>query len=217
MKKISCLAPIVCAAYMSICGDANAQSPNVTVYGAIRDKWVAMGGAGGKLGQAVENEKPTFDNVGRWQQFKGGMISWHPQTGAHVVWGLIGEHWLRAGREKFGYPITDELPTRKGRGLYNHFRALHLPNRPEASIFWSKTTGAHAVYGAIRDRWAQLDWEAGRLGFPKSDEYQAKMNGGTFKRVDFEKGYIIWSLKSGAREKINPVHDHGSASNPVSE
>jgi uncharacterized protein with LGFP repeats len=124
-----------------------------------------------------------------------------------VVWGLIGEHWLRLGRERFGYPITDELPTGDRRGLYNHFRALHLPNHPESSIFWSRTSGAHAVYGAIRDRWAILGWERSRLGFPKSDEYAVRVQGSDYQRSDFEKGYILWSARTGAREHINPLHD----------
>ena len=199
-------------------GNANGQSPKITVYGAIRDKWIAMGAGNGTLRQPVTNEQSTFDNVGRWQQFQGGMISWHAETGAHVVWGLIGEHWLRLGREKFGYPITDELPTSNGRGLYNHFRALHLSNRPDASIFWSKHTGAHAVYGAIRDRWAKLGWERSRLGFPTSDEYSVQGAGANDRRTDFENGYILWSPRTGAREHITRVpFDEGTALNPVNE
>src|SRR5437870_3642410 len=65
MKRINCFALIACAAYMCVCSDAYAQSPKVTVYGAIRDKWLAMGGGSGKLRQPVGNEQPTFDNVGR--------------------------------------------------------------------------------------------------------------------------------------------------------
>jgi hypothetical protein len=189
----------------------------IAVVGAINEKWMAMGGAGGKLRQPVANEKPTFDNVGRSQQFQGGIISWHPDTGAHVVWGLIGEHWLRLGAEKFGYPITDELPTGNRRGLHNHFRALQLPNHPEASIFWSKTTGAHAVFGAIRDRWAQLGWDGGKLGFPTSDEHDAKVDGVNGKRVDFEKGYIAWTPKRGARETVAGVIDNGPVLIPAND
>ena len=180
-----------------------------TVIGTIRDKWIALGAGNGPLRQPVTNEAPTFDNVGRWQQFQGGIISWHPETGAHVVWGLIGEHWLRLGREKFGYPITDELPTGNHRGLYNNFRALHLPNRPESSIFWSRNTGAHAVYGAIRDRWAQLGWDGGKLGFPTSDEHDVRVDAVNGRQVDFEMGKIVWSPKKGARETFAGIIDNG--------
>ena len=177
----------------------------INVFGAINDKWRAMGAGSSALKQPVTNEQPTFDGVGRWQQFQGGIISWHPATGAHVVWGLIGELWLRLGRERFGYPITDELPTGDRRGMFNHFRALQLPNHPDGSIFWSRNSGAHAIYGAIRARWAALGWERSRLGFPTSDEHAVQ--GTDFRRSDFEKGHILWSARTGAREQINPGFD----------
>ena len=192
----------------------NAMVTEVTVIGAIGDKWRAMGAGNSPLKQPVANEQPTFDGVGRWQQFQGGIISWHPSTGAHVVWGLIGELWIRLGREQFGYPITDELPTGNRRGLYNHFRALQFPNHPESSIFWSEANGAHAVYGAIRDRWARLGWERSRLGFPISDEQAAPDAGPNYRRVKFEYGFILWSPRTGAREHITII-DRGTALRPA--
>jgi uncharacterized protein with LGFP repeats len=187
-------------------------------FGAIGEKWRSMGASNGKLGQPISNEQATFDGVGRWQQFQAGMVSWHPGTGAHVVWGLIGQEWLRLGREQFGYPITDELPTGNKRGLYNHFRALHLPGNPDGSIFWSKTTGAHAVVGAIRQRWAQLGWDAGKLGFPTSNEFDVQVGGAKGRRMDFEKGYIVWSPRTGARETVTAVLiDKGTELHPADE
>jgi uncharacterized protein with LGFP repeats len=206
-NKIMYYALICCAAYVSICSSTKAEPP--TVFGAIRDKWTALGAANGFLGQPVTNEQPTFDGVGRWQQFQGGIISWHPDTGAFSVHGLISELWSRLGREKFGYPITDELPTANNRGRFNHFRAMHLANRPDSSIYWSKNTGAHAIYGAIRDRWAQLGWEGGKLGFPTLDERDVRVGGVNGRQVDFEKGYIVWSPKKGARETFAGTFDNG--------
>jgi len=59
------------------------------IIGAIRDKWLRLGGEG-FFGPALDIERPTFDGVGRAQAFNGGaIISWHPQTGAFAVWGLI--------------------------------------------------------------------------------------------------------------------------------
>ena len=60
------------------------------VIGAIRDKWLVLGGDRG-FGTPLDLERPTFDGVGRWQDFKGGgTISWHPRIGAFAVWGAIG-------------------------------------------------------------------------------------------------------------------------------
>ena len=181
------------------CSDGEGTSVEITVIGAIGEKWRSMGAGNSPLKQPVDNEQPTFDGVGRWQQFQGGIISWHPSTGPHVVWGLIGKLWLQLGRERFGYPITDELPARTKGGLYNHFRALHLPNHPESSIFWSRRTGAHAVYGAIRDLWASLDWDAGKLGFPTSDEHDFQVEGTNYRRSDFECGYVLWRPRGRAK------------------
>jgi len=59
------------------------------------------------------------------------------------------------------------------------------------------------VYGAIRELWGKLGWDGGKLGFPTSDEYDAPVDGVNGKRQDFEKGYIVWTPKKGARETIS--------------
>ncbi len=164
------------------------------VIGAIRAKWIALGADTSPLRLPVDRELPTFDGTGRAQNFQGGIVSWHPETGANTVWGLIGERWLQLGREAFGYPITDELTTGNGRGKFNHFRALHLPGKPDASIFWSPTTGAHEIYGAIRAKWAEMGWERSSLGFPISAEQPHP--GGRIQR--FERGSVFWSPATGA-------------------
>jgi len=161
---------------------------------AIRGKWIELQAESGSLGPPLEVERPTFDGIGRAQRFQGGTVSWHPETGPHAVWGLIGERWLQIGREKFGYPITDELPTSDGRGgRFNHFRALQLPGKPEASIFWMAETGAHEIYGVIRAKWAEMGWERSTLGYPTSPEHDDP--GGRIQR--FEGGSLFWSPATG--------------------
>jgi uncharacterized protein with LGFP repeats len=159
----------------------------------IREKWAAVGREASPLGNVVGDEVSTFDGVGRWQQFKGGIISWHPETGAHIVWGKIGERWLEIGREEFGYPITDELTTSDQRGRASDFRALHVPHKPVASIYWLPDTGAHEIFGAIRDKWTELGAERSALGYPSSPE-QPHADG----RVQrFQRGSLFWTARSG--------------------
>jgi hypothetical protein len=160
----------------------------------IGEKWATVGKEGGPLGGPIGHEVPTFDGVGRWQQFKSGMISWHPETGAHIVWGKIGERWIEIGRERFGYPITDEVWTADGRGRSNEFRAVQLAGKPVASIYWSPETGAHEVFGAIRDKWMQLGAERSSLGYPISAEYEE----GEARIQRFERGSLFWTPRSGA-------------------
>jgi uncharacterized protein with LGFP repeats len=164
-----------------------------TPYGAIGDKYAGLGGTSGPLGAPTGGEADA-PHGGRCHQFQRGTICWHPQIGeAFGVWGMIHAKWAQIGRTEFGYPITDERVTTDGRGRFNHFRGMQYPNRPESSIYWTPQTGAHAIYGAIRDAWAQQGWERGPLGYPTSDEHQD----GKYRRVNFERGYIRWAPDTG--------------------
>lgn len=166
------------------------------VIGAIRDKWIALGGATGVLGQPLDIERPTFDGTGRAEEFTGGTVSWHPKTGAFAVWGAIRAQWIALGREKYGYPVTDESPCPDGRGRYNHFRAMHLAGTPDASIYWTPTTGAQPVYGAIRGLWSRHGWEKSPVGYPLEAEHDRPGQPGRAQR--FEHGEIDWQPDIGA-------------------
>jgi hypothetical protein len=166
------------------------------VFGAIEGKWIELGGQGGSLGAPLNNETPTFDGTGRFQDFQNGThISWHPDTGAHLVYGSIGARWLAIGREQFGYPINDESGCPDGVGRFNHFRAEQLGGHPEASIYWTPQTGAQEVYGAIRGKWIESGWEGGALGYPTGIEHD-QPGGGRVQR--FQKGVISWTPDAGA-------------------
>jgi uncharacterized protein with LGFP repeats len=164
------------------------------VYGLIGNKYAWLGGENGALG-APRSDEADASFGGRFNEFAAGSVWWHPSIGeAFAVWGDIGVKYRQLGGPEFGYPITDETPTADGVGRFNHFRSVHLPGTPESSIFWSPTTGAHAVYGAIREAWANQGWERGPLGYPVSDEFPD----GEFRMVNFQNGFIIWSATGGA-------------------
>lgn len=164
------------------------------VHGGIASKYHGLGGAAGVLGFATTDEQGTPDGVGRYNHFdagSGGSIYWTPATGAWSIHGAIRQRWAALGWERgpLGYPVTDERTTADGVGRYNHFS-----RGSGGSIYWSPSTGAHEVMGAIRARWASLGWERGRLGYPVSGEYA--ISGG--RRGDFQHGSIIWSRSTGA-------------------
>jgi len=179
-----------------ICGRATIAGGGATgaaPYGAIGGKYAQLGGPDGALGQPTSAESGA-PHGGRCQQFQHGMICWHPQIAeAFAVWGSIHDRWSQLGRVEFGYPITDEMRTSDGRGRFNHFRGMQFPTRPESSIFWTPQTGARAIYGAIRDAWANQGWERGPLGYPTMEEHQD----GKYRRVNFERGYIRWAPDTG--------------------
>ena len=186
------------------------------IIGAIREKWLKLGGEG-FFGQATDIERPTFDGVGRAQGFSGGgIISWHPTIGAFAVWGQIGAKWVALGREQYGFPITDELTCADRRGRFNHFRSMHLAGHPEASIYWTPTTGPCEVRGAIRAAWFATNAERGVFKYPRSDEYST--GHGDERRSNFEGGYIVWTRAGGVRANppvIPGPIDFGTALNPV--
>ena len=139
-----------------------------SIQGAIRAKWASMGWEAGPQGYPITDELGTPDGIGRYNHFSrpdGASIYFTPNTGAWSIQGQIRDRWASMGWEAgpLGYPVTDELGTPDGVGRYNHFSQA-------ASVYWTASTGAHGVYGAIRDRWAALGWEAGPMGYPVTDE-----------------------------------------------
>lgn len=179
------------------------------VYGAIGDKYNALGGPGGVMGQPLSDEADA-PYGGRFNNFQNGAIYWHPSIGAFAVWGAISAKWNEQNGVGYGYPITDELGTPDGRGRFNHFRAIHLEGAPEASIYWTPETGAHAIYGAIRGKWAQLGWET-FLGYPITDELGTPDGVGRFnhfRRLDNgAEASVYWTPRTGAQAVWGAIRD----------
>ena len=71
----------------------------------IEQKYEQLGGATGFLGQPVGAEKPAA-NGGKYREYKGGSIYWHPSTGAHELHGDILKKYKLLGADKcfLGYP-----------------------------------------------------------------------------------------------------------------
>jgi len=156
------------------------------VHGAILDKYLEWGGPA-SYGLPVTDETTTPDGVGRFNHFDGGRsIYWTPGTGAHTVYGSIREEWQSLGWELgiLGYPTSDESDGING-ARYDDFQ--------RGKIYWSPSTGAHEVHGAILDRWASLGWEHSTLGLPVSDEFA--ISGG--RQSTFQGGYITWTSAGG--------------------
>lgn len=173
------------------------------IAGEIYSKWVALRRENGPMGYPVTDVAHTFDNVGQFAHFEKGSIYWSPQTGAHEVRGDIRDLWKKMGWAKgeLGYPITDQTNTLNLKGRYNHFQ--------HGSIYASDNTGAHAVLDPIREKWGKLGWAVGILGFPIAE--QAKTGDGLGRFTRFEKGVIYWSPQAGAYEVHGAILDKWTA------
>ncbi len=163
-------------------------TPAAEIRGAIFGRWVQLGWERGSLGYPVTNEMATPDGTGRYNHFQRGSVYWTPGTGAQEMRGPVFDAWGRLGWERsgLGYPTSGESVTPDGRGRYNAFQF--------GTIYWSATTGAHEVRGAILGAWGKTGWERGPLGYPTSDEYD--IPGG--RASDFQGGRITWSGSTGA-------------------
>jgi uncharacterized protein with LGFP repeats len=157
-----------------------------SVRGAIADKYNALGGSRGFLGQALTDEAPTTRG-GAYNIFEGGLILWTEPTGARFVRGAVRSTWTTLGSEYgfLGFPTTDEVPSARG-GAVQLFEG--------ASIYWSGATGAHELYGGIREVWISQGYETGRLGFPTTGEFD--IDGG--RKQEFQGGNVVWTPQAGA-------------------
>ncbi len=171
---------------------------------------------GSLVGSGLEN---SADGRGYFKTYQYGWVMWRSDLGAFAVYGAIGARWNEIGGTTsfYGWPVTDELATPRGPGRYNHFEG--------GSIYWSPDTGAHFVYGAIRELWASMAWEQGPLGLPVGDEEDVPGVGGA-RRSRFEGGEITWTPWAGARvTRLNApaeasgggltIQTNGSGGNPA--
>ncbi|MGL4306284.1 MAG: N-acetylmuramoyl-L-alanine amidase [Mycobacteriaceae bacterium] len=83
--------------------------------GAIAQKWLALGGPTGVLGEATSGERPAQGNA-RFATFQNGAIYWTPERGAYTILGAISQMWASLGFEygELGLPISDEYPVPEG-------------------------------------------------------------------------------------------------------
>lgn len=134
---------------------------------AIYDKWDQLGGKKSILGACIDTNCVTSaadDGIGRYNKFKNGYIYWTSKTGAFELHGIIYDKWVQEGAFRssiLGYPTSDVLPLPDGIGQYQWFQ--------QGSIYWSPNNGCHVVYGQIREKWQNLGWEKGVLGYPIAD------------------------------------------------
>jgi uncharacterized protein with LGFP repeats len=71
------------------------------------------------------------------------------------------------------------------------------------AIYWSPATGAQIVRGPIHGRWAGMQWETGRLGYPTGEQICGLKDGGCFQ--DFQRGAMYWTSTTGAQPVLGSI------------
>lgn len=104
-----------------------------------------------------------------------------------------------------GTPTTGENVAPDGVGHYQHFNGS-TGDRPwgDSSLYWTPTTCAHSIRGAIRGTWSSLGWER-FFGYPTTDETATPDQYGRYNH--FQWGSIYWTPKTGAHEIHGAIRD----------
>ena len=167
---------------------------DVTPTGAIGAYWTANGGAGGPLGEPQSAERAVPG--GRAQSFARGQVFWSSGTGAHAVVGaVLGRYLAGGGPEAYGLPTTDEG--------YGGVAGARSSTFQRARIWWSPSTGAQAVQGAVLERYLATGAAGGPLGLPTTDERDGEVAGSRLSV--FQYGRVYWSAGTGAHEMYGAI------------
>jgi uncharacterized protein with LGFP repeats len=145
----------------------------------------------------------------RHRVYEKGRLYWSSQTGVHEVHGQILARYLAlGGHTKFGAPTNDETSTPDGVGKYNHF--IGTPGTGTASIYFTGATGAHGIWGLIREKWSALNREQGPLGYPATDELTTPDGVGRYNHFSKDAS-IYWTPATGAHEIYGAIRARWSA------
>lgn len=143
--------------------------------------------AWGPLGYPLGDIQCTAPGGGCYQRFQGGVL-WRAPGGTPATWphGAIGAKYaaLNWAWGTLGYPKADEQCYPGSTTCWEDFDG--------GSIWWSPSTGAHMVRGAIGKTWTADGWS---VGLPFQDEQCAAPGGGCYQW--FENGVYWWSAGTG--------------------
>ena len=157
-----------------------------SMIGEILRRYVGLDGTASALGFPTSDEIGTI-NGGTYSLMTGGKILFHPNSGAHPLWGDIVRLYDAGGAEggTLAFPTEAETVTSTPPVVRQRFAG--------GAVYWSPDRGARAVVGAIFTRYLTEGAEDGSLGVPLTGEY-AVPDG---MRADFAAGSLIWTSRTG--------------------
>ncbi|AOT05151.1 M43 family zinc metalloprotease [Arthrobacter sp. U41] len=168
-----------------------------STFAAASKAIAAVGSSWAALGASTSGVVCGLRDGGCYQDYEGGAVIWSPATGAQPTWGAIRARWgsLNFVDGPMGYPTSAEVCGLPQGGCYQDYQG--------GAIIWSPATGAQPTSGAIRARWAALNFVDGPLGYPASGVTCGQPGGGCYQ--DYQGGAIIWSAGTGAHASTGPI------------
>ncbi|MGY1747622.1 LGFP repeat-containing protein, partial [Blastococcus sp. SYSU D00695] len=115
----------------------------------VTGRYAQTGGEVGPLGAIAANVLCGLRDGGCFQGYARGAIYWSPASGARIVYsGAVRDRWAGQGWETgaLGYPVGDTVCGLRDGGCFQAFQG--------GAVYWSPSSGARVVSGAVRDRWA---------------------------------------------------------------
>ena len=158
--------------------------------GQLRTRWSQMGWENSTLGYPINEPFCGLVRSGCWQNFQGGALYWQTDTGAHWTSGIVRSKWgsLRWESGTLGYPTTDLKCGLRNGGCAQAFQG--------GSVYYSPTTGARYLAGAIATKYAALKAELGTLGYPVADQVCGFTGSGC--KQNFQGANMYWTAATGA-------------------
>jgi len=171
--------------------------------GLVWQRWAAQGWEWGALGYPVTDTMCGLVRGGCFQHFQGGSIYFSVASGVQLTSGAIRDRWEALGWENgmLGYPVGELTCGARNGGCLQEFQY--------GVVYTQAATGAHAVIGLIRQRWAAQGWEWGALGYPVTDTVCGLVRGGCFQH--FQGGSIYFSPASGVQVTSGAIRDRWEA------
>ena len=111
----------------------------------------------------------------------------NPQVLSPNDTGAIAQQWMATGGPtgELGNAVTTEQTTPNGSAKFVDFE--------NGKIYWSESTGAQIVKGAIAKAWSLMGFENSPLGLPTSSE----TTGPDGVTQSFQGGTLVWNLVTG--------------------
>lgn len=160
----------------------NQATANLYIYTPYQPNAAALA-AGRGTGVGTGDSCSAYGNRNFWVLFSNWFGSTQSPGGNAVV-----TRANQVGAAVLGSPVTFVDCRLRDGGCFQVFQ--------NASIYWSPTTGAQVVKGAILQQWAALGWETGRFGYPTGEEVCGLRDSGCLQT--FTGGSLYWSAASGA-------------------